>query len=141
MKPLATAIFTPVEHYCMALVLAAVAAGHRKINVPSGEKGTAFNRITAASRWLSRLGLELEMIVPRNVPSPYFRDYDVLPPETNDGLIELLKNGVGVMVVGRATAKIVKTYQRCEDAFRFIPRSDRDRDPERWRAGHQWWLR
>lgn len=63
--------FTPVEHACMALALAAVTAGHRDVNIVAmtGAKDKASYRIAAASHWLARLSLALEMTIPVRTPS------------------------------------------------------------------------
>jgi hypothetical protein len=127
------ASFTPVEHYCMALVLAAVAEGHRQVNVGEFTRAQA-RRVANVGRLLSDLGLALEMTVPRKMPSPYLRDYAVLPPETNEDLIALLKNGVGATLEGRASPKIIKLYYKTEDPLRLVPRP---LDLDQW--GNQRW--
>ena len=132
MKP---AAFTPTEHYAMALTLAAVVEGHRRVNAGSAARDAVAHKIMAASRWFSDLGLALEMTIPVRTPSPYFKEYAVVPPDTNDDLIALLKNGVGAALEGRASPKIIKMYQKLEDALRLIP----DRDLERRRVGVDPW--
>jgi hypothetical protein len=108
----------PVEHYAIALTLAAVAAGLRLANPIPARRNDASRRIATAGRLLSRLGCELEMtIVPRTVRSPYFKNHNVVPPKTNEALIELFQNGIGVAIAGRVPTKIQKTYSKCVDAL------------------------
>jgi hypothetical protein len=124
-------IITQAEHQGMAVALATIEVGHRRVNVIStARKSAALRMIVTAGQWLSKLNLALEMTIPIRTPSPYFKEYVVDPPTTNDGLIELLKERVGTVIVGRAPAKIVKTYQQCERAFcrlaGFVPPPDLD---------------
>jgi hypothetical protein len=134
---------TPIEHYAMALVLAAVEEGHRRVNVLpglalNGRIVTLPAPVTAASRQLSYLGHALEEMVPQSQSSPYFRDYKTVPPNTNEKLLALLQN-VGIIACDRGTAKVIKTYQKCVQTLEMVVSAANERDDRDRRWGRDPW--